>query len=192
MSDRTHAWTLLNEYTKNPNLLKHALAVEAAMRWYAARGGEDVDKWGVVGLLHDFDYERWPTANDHPLQGALILAAAGYPEDMIYAIKSHVPSVGVARLSALDQTLFAVDELCGFITAVALVRPSRSLHDLGSDSVRKKMKDKRFAAGVSREDIVVGAAELGLELDTHISNVIAAMRGIAADLGLAGAAAIAG
>jgi putative nucleotidyltransferase with HDIG domain len=184
--NREAAWSLLNEYTKNPNLIKHAIAVEAAMRWYARHFGEDETLWGIVGLIHDFDYDRWPSPEDHPLRGATILAELGYPENVIYAIKTHAEYLGLPREHLLDRTLFAVDELCGFVTAVALVRPSRSLHEVTSESVRKKMKDKRFAASVSRNDILRGAEELGLELDDHINHVIAAMREIAGELGLDG------
>lgn len=186
MLNREQAWQLLNEYSQNPSLLKHALAVEAAMRWHAERDGHPVETWGVVGLLHDFDYERWPSFPDHPTQGAAILRARGCPEEVVHAIQAHVPDTGLPRETPLDRTLFAVDELCGFITAVALVRPSKALADVTVESVRKKLKDKRFAAGVSRHDIDLGAAELGVDLERHIGNLLAALQPIAAELGLAG------
>ena len=151
------------------------MSVEVAMRAYANTSGEDVEKWGVVGLLHDFDYEKWPTAPDHPLQGSKILAEHGYPDDVIYAIKSHVDQVpDCPRVSALDKTLFACDELCGFVTAVALVRPD-GIHGMTSKSVRKKMKQKSFAEKVNRDDIVNGAEALGVELNEHIQFVIDAL-----------------
>ncbi len=186
--NRDEALELLREYTTNPGLLKHALAVEAAMRAYARRFGADEEKWGIVGLLHDFDYERWPSPPDHPLKGAAILAERGYPEDVIYAIKSHATYLGLERRSPMDKALFAVDELAGFIVAVALVRPNRSLHEVTVEAVRKKMKDKAFARGVNREDIVRGAEELGVDLDEHIAFVIEALKGVARELGLDGAA----
>jgi predicted hydrolase (HD superfamily) len=161
------------------------MAVEAAMRAYARRFGEDEDRWGVVGLLHDFDYERWPNPPDHPLQGAAILKAEGYPADVIYAIKSHVPYLpDCPRISRMDQALYACDELAGFVTAAALVRPQR-LAGLTASSVKKKMKQKSFAAAVDRDDIVRGAEELGVDLDEHIQFVIDAMATQAAELGLA-------
>jgi predicted hydrolase (HD superfamily) len=159
-------------------------AVEAAMRAYARQFGEDEEKWGIVGLLHDFDYERWPDPPDHPLQGAAILQASGYPDDDIYAIKSHADYLtDCPRISPLDKTLYACDELAGFITACAMVRPER-LAGLTAASVKKKLKAKGFAASVNRDDITRGAADLGVELDQHIDFVIAAMQGIAPDLGL--------
>lgn len=182
--DREQAYGLLCEYTANPNLIKHALAVEAAMRAYARHFGEDEEKWGVVGLLHDFDYERWPDPPDHPLQGAAILAARGYPEDVIYAIKAHADYLGLERRTLLDRALYAVDELAGFIVAVALVRPNRSLAEVTVEAVRKKLKDKAFARGVSREDVLRGAEELGIPLEEHIAFVIEALRAIAPELGL--------
>jgi putative nucleotidyltransferase with HDIG domain len=182
--NREEAFALLKEYTQNPNLLKHALAVEAAMRVYARRYGEDEEKWGIVGLLHDFDYERYPTPDKHPETGAAILMEKGYPEDVIYAIRSHAEYLGLERKSPMDKTLFAVDELTGFIVAVALVRPSRSLMEVDVDAVRKKMKQKAFAAAVKREDIIAGAADLRVDLDEHIRVVIEAMQGIAGELGL--------
>ena len=161
------------------------LAVEAAMRAYAAKYGEDVEQWGIVGLLHDFDYERWPDPPDHPLKGAAILAERGYPEEVIYAIKSHADYLpDCPRVSRLDKALYACDELAGFITAVAMVRPER-LDGMKPSSVKKKMKAKGFAAAVKREDIVTGAADLGEPLDEHIQFVIDAMQGAASELGLA-------
>ncbi len=176
---------LLREYTKNENLIRHMLAVEAAMRAYARKFGEDEEKWGTVGLLHDFDYERWPNPPDHPLQGSRILAERGYPEDVIYAIKSHADYLeDCPRRSLLDKALYACDELCGFITACALVRPTR-LEGLTAKSVRKKMKQPSFAANVNRDDIIRGAEDLGVDLNEHIDFCIAAMREVAGELGLA-------
>ena len=185
--NREDAWQLLNEYTKGDSLLKHALSVEAAMRGYARKFGEDEDDWGAVGLLHDFDYERWPTLGDHPNKGSEILREKGYPEWMIRAILSHAMEItGVARESLLEKTLFACDELAGFITAASLVRPSKSILDLEASSVKKRMKDKAFARGVKREDLVDGAALLGIPLEEHIANVIGFMRERADELGLRG------
>jgi len=185
--NRPDAWALLTEYTKSENLLKHALAVEAAVRGYARKFGEDEDDWGVTALLHDFDYERWPTLGDHPNKGSEILRAKGYPEWMIRAVRSHAMEItGVPRETPLEKTLFACDELAGFITAASLVRPSKSVLDLESSSVRKRMKDKAFARGVKREDLVAGAEALGIPLDEHITNVIGFMREKADDLGLRG------
>jgi len=175
---------LLREYTTSDSLIKHMLAVEAAVKAYARRFGEDEEKWGTVGLLHDFDYERWPDPPDHPLKGAEILAERGYPEDVIYAIKSHADYLpDCPRVSRLDKTLYACDELAGFITACALVRPGR-LVGLTPKSVRKKMKQASFAAAVNRDDIVNGAEDLGVELNKHIAFVIAALQEIAPELGL--------
>lgn len=185
--NRQDAWALLCEYTQNPSLIKHALAVEAAMRAYARKFSKDETTWGVVGLLHDFDYERYPDPPDHPLRGAEILQARGYPDDVIYAIKSHADYLGVPRRSALDQALYAVDELAGFITAVALVRPSRNIADVTVASVKKKFKDKAFARAVRREDMLRGAADLGVDLEAHIQLVIDAMKSVAPQLGLDGA-----
>ena len=184
--DRGRAWSLLTEYTQNDRLLKHALAVEAAVRGYAREFGEDEEAWGVVALLHDFDYERWPGADDHPYRGCEILRAQGYPEYVMRAILSHADYTGVARESRLEHTLFACDEMAGFVTAAALVRPSRSVLDLEAKSVRKRMKDKAFARAVSRDDLRQGAEELGLPLDEHIANVIRFLRAAADDLGLRG------
>lgn len=180
--DREAALALLREYTKNENLIKHALAVEAAMRAYARRFGEDEEKWGITGLLHDFDYEMFP--EEHPLRGAAILEEKGYPEDVIYAIKAHADHTGLERKSPLDKALFAVDELTGMIVAVALVRPSKKLADVTVQSVLKKMKDKSFARGVNREDLRRGAEELGIPLEEHIGVVLKAMQEIAPQLGL--------
>lgn len=172
---RNAAYALMCEYTQQDGLRRHMLSVEIAMRAYAEKLGEEVEKWGIVGLLHDFDYERWPTAPDHPLQGAAILTDAGYPQDVIYAIKSHVDDVpDCPRLSALDKTLFACDELSGFITAVALVRPT-GIDGMKAKSVRKKMKQKSFAEKVIREDITSGAEAIGVDLNEHIQFVIDAL-----------------
>lgn len=190
--DRERAWRLLTEFTHSPSLIKHALAVEAAMRFYARKFGEDEDLWGVVGLLHDFDYERWPSLEDHPFRGAEILRERGYPEDVVRAILGHGDHTGVPRDTLMAKTLFAVDEMAGFVTACALVRPGRSILGLEVPSVKKKLKDKAFARGVSREDIEKGARELGVPLDDHIANVIAALTGAASELGLDGRGAEAG
>jgi putative nucleotidyltransferase with HDIG domain len=185
--NRDDAWALLTEYTKSESLLKHALAVEAAVRGYARKFGENEDDWGVTALLHDFDYERWPTLGDHPNKGSDILREKGYPDWMIRAIRSHAVEItGVTRDSLLEKTLFACDELAGFITAASLVRPSKSVLDLEASSVKKRMKDKAFARGVKREDLVEGAALLGLPLEEHIANVIEFMRERADELGLRG------
>ena len=183
---RDLAWGLLNGYTKGEGLLKHALAVEAAVRGYARTFGEDENAWGIVALLHDFDYERWPSLDDHPFRGAEILRERGYPEWVIRAILSHADYSGVPREALLEKTLFACDELAGFVTAASLVRPSRSVLDLEAPSVIKRMKDKAFARGVKREDLRAGADLLGLPLDQHIANVIRFMREQADALGLRG------
>ncbi len=183
---RDGAWDLLTEYTKSESLLKHALGVEAAVRGYARRFGEDETAWGVTALLHDFDYERWPSQEDHPFRGSEILRERGYPEWLIRAILSHADYSGVPRESRLEKTLFACDELAGFVTAASLVRPSRSILDLEAASVMKRMKDKAFARGVSRDDLRAGAALLDLPLDAHIGNVIHFMRDEAEALGLRG------
>ena len=177
---------LLLEYCDSDGLIKHMLAVEAAVRAYARKFGADEEKWGTVGLLHDFDYQRWPDAPDHPLKGAAILKERGYPDDVIYAIKSHADYLQheCPRVSLLDKTLYACDELCGFLTACALIRPER-LAGLKASSVRKKLKQPSFAAAVNRDDITRGAADLGVELEEHIEFCIAAMQGIAGALGLA-------
>lgn len=169
---------LVHEYTKNPGLVNHMLAVEAACRAYARKWGEDEEQWGSVGLLHDFDYERWPNPPDHPLQGSAILRERGYPEEVIYAIKSHADYLtDCPRRSRLDKTLYACDELCGFIVACAHVRPQR-LEGLTAASVKKKLKQPSFAAAVNRDDITRGAADLGVDLDEHITHCIAALQGI--------------
>jgi putative nucleotidyltransferase with HDIG domain len=181
----------MHEYTKSESLRKHMLSVEVAMRAYAQRLGEDVERWALAGLMHDFDYERWPNAEhladaEHPAEGVRILRGLGYPEDILNAILGHAQYSGVPRESPMSKTLFAVDELTGLITATALVRPSKSVHEVDAKSVRKKMKDKAFARGVSREDLVNGAEALGVELDAHIQFVIEAMQSEAEALGLAG------
>jgi len=182
--DRPQAFDLLCEYTQNENLRRHMLAVEAAMRAYAGRFGEDQGRWGLVGLLHDFDYERWPNPPDHPLQGAAILAERGYSADVIYAIKSHADYLhDCPRVSLMDKALYACDELSGFIAACALVRPE-GLLGMQAHSVRKKMKQKSFAAAVNREDIVRGANDLGVEFHEHIQFVIDALSPQAENLGL--------
>ncbi|MGE0042090.1 MAG: HD domain-containing protein [Vicinamibacterales bacterium] len=184
---REPAWALLTEWTTGESLRKHALAVEAAVRGYARRFGEDEDDWGVVALLHDFDYERYPTLGDHPVKGCAHLASLGYPEWATRAILSHAVEItGVTRESRLEHTLFACDEMAGFVTAAALVRPSRSVLDLEASSVRKRMKDKAFARAVPREHLVKGAEEIGLPLEEHIANVIGFMREQADALGLRG------
>jgi predicted hydrolase (HD superfamily) len=183
---RDAAWQLLTEYTKNESLLKHALAVEAAVRGYARMFGEDENGWGIVALLHDFDYERWPSLEDHPYRGSEILRAKGYPEWVIRAILSHADYTGVPREGKLEKALFACDEMAGFVTAASLVRPSRSVLDLEASSVVKRMKDKAFARNVKRDDLRAGAELLGLPLEEHITNVIAFMRGEADALGLRG------
>lgn len=175
---------LVHEYTQNPGLVRHMLAVEAAMRAYARHYEEDEELWGAVGLLHDFDYERWPNPPDHPLQGSRILRDKGYSETLIYAIQSHADYLtDCPRISRLDKALYACDELCGFITAAALVRPNR-LEGMDAASVKKKLKQASFAASVRREDITRGAADLGVDLDQHINFCIAALRPLAAELGL--------
>lgn len=188
---REDALALVHEYTASDSLRKHMLAVEGAMRAYAARFGEDPERWGLAGLLHDFDYERWPNeehspTTGHPSEGVRILRERGVAEDVLQAILGHATYCAVARETPMAKTLFAVDELTGLITATALVKPTKSLNDVDARSVRKKMKDKAFARGVSREDILLGAAELGVELDEHIQFVIDAMRSRADLLGLAG------
>ena len=187
--DRTAAWGLLTEFTQSESLRKHALAVEACMRAYARKFGEDEEKWAAIGLIHDFDYEKWPSLEDHPYQGNRILEERGWPEDVRRAIMSHAEYTGVSRDSQLEKALFACDELAGFITAVALVKPGKSLAEVDANSVRRKMKDKAFARSVNRNDIVQGAAELGVNLEEHIAFCIDAMKAIAAELGLDGSAA---
>ncbi len=188
--NRENAWALLTEYTQSDSLLKHALAVEAAVRGYAGLFGENQDDWGIVALLHDFDYERWPSQEEHPFRGSEILRQKDYPEWMIRAILSHADYSGVPRETRLEKTLFACDEMAGFLTAASLVRPSKSILDLEPASVVKRMKDKAFARAVKREDLRAGAELLGLPLETHIANVIAFMRPHAAALGLRGALSV--
>jgi len=183
---RDEAWALLSEWTQSDSLRKHALAVEAAVRGYARTYGENEDDWGIVALLHDFDYERYPTAADHPFRGCEELRQRGYPEWVMRAILSHASYSGVPRESLLEKTLFACDEMAGFVTAAALVRPTKSVLDLEAPSVIKRMKDKAFARAVPREDIHKGAAELGLPLDEHITNIIRFLRERAGELGLRG------
>jgi putative nucleotidyltransferase with HDIG domain len=184
--NREDTWALLCEYTQSPGLRKHALAVEAAMRAYARRFGEDEEKWAIVGLLHDFDYEIHPTLDQHPQDGAKILQERGYPEDVVYAVLSHAEHLGLERKSPMDKAIYAVDELTGLITAVALVRPTKSLFEVDSAAVRKKMKDKAFARSVNRDDVIKGAEILGVDLDEHITFVIEAMKEVADELGLRG------
>jgi len=183
---RVDAWQLLTEWTAGESLRKHALAVEAAVRGYARLSGANEDDWGLVGLLHDFDYERYPTAADHPFRGCDELRRRGYPEWVMKAILSHANYSGVPRETPLEHTLFACDEMAGFVTAAALVRPSKSVLDLEPASVIKRMKDKAFARAVSRDDLRLGAEELNLALDVHVANVIAALREQAEALGLRG------
>ena len=187
--NRDAAWSLLCEYTQNENLRKHALAVEACVRAYARKNAADEELWGLTALLHDFDYERWPNADrspteEHPSEGVRLLRAAGYPDDVCDAILGHADYTGVPRQTRMARTLFAVDELTGLITATALVKPSRSVHDVDAGGVRKKMKAKAFARGVNRDDVVNGAAELGVDLDEHVRFVIAAMQAESQALGL--------
>ena len=183
---RADAWALLTEFTQNENLRKHALAVEAAVRGYARRFGEDEEAWGMTALLHDFDYDRYPDLKDHPFRGAEILRERGYPEWLIRAVMSHADHTGVARESRLEHTLFACDEMAGFVTAASLIRPSKSVMDLEAKSVVKRMKEKAFARAVNRDDLRRGAEEIGLPLDEHAANVIAFLREKADDLGLRG------
>ena len=194
MSDlpsRDQALALLHEYTQSDSLRKHMLAVEAAMRAYAAKFGEDAERWGLAGLIHDFDYERYPNAEHsptegHPAHGVRLLREHGWPEDILQAILGHGTYTGVARETRMAKALFAVDELTGLVTATALVRPSKSIHEVDARSVKKKMKDKGFARGINRDDVLLGAQELGVDLDEHIQFVVDAMRGSADALGLAG------
>ncbi len=183
---RERAWALMTEYTKSESLRKHMLAVEAAVRGYARQWGENEDEWGIVALLHDFDYERWPDQENHPFRGVEILKARGYPEWVTRAILSHAEYSGVPRESRLEKTLYACDEMSGFVTAAALVRPSKSVLDLEAPSVIKRMKDKAFARAVNRDDLRKGAEEIGLPLSEHVENVIRFMRERADVLGLRG------
>lgn len=186
MKTRDDALAILHQYTKTDSLRKHALAVEQAMRAYAGKYEGDADRWGMAGLLHDFDYEQFPTAAEHPFVGSKILEKEGFDEELRRTILSHANYTGVPRDTVMARALFACDELCGFLTACALVQPTRSLFEVKLASVRKKLKDKAFARTVIREDIFQGAEELGVPLDEHIEFVLAAMRGIAGELGLAG------
>lgn len=190
LPSREDAWKLLCEYTQSESLRKHALAVEACVRAYARKNGADEELWGRAALLHDFDYERWPNAEhradkEHPVEGSSVLRGCGYPEEMIHAILAHADYTGVKRESPLDHTLFACDELAGFLTACALIKPSKKIAEVEAASVKKKLKDKAFARGVNREDVRLGAEELGIPLEEHIATCIAAMREIADQLGLA-------
>ena len=191
LPSRDEALALMHEYTRSDSLRKHMLAVEAAMRAYAAKFGEDAERWGLTGLIHDFDYERYPNSehsatDGHPAHGVRVLRERGWPEDILQAILGHATYSGVTRETRMAKALFAVDELTGLITATALVRPSKSLHEVDARSVRKKMKDKAFARGVNRDDVIQGAQELGVELEDHIQFVVDAMRASADSLGLAG------
>jgi putative nucleotidyltransferase with HDIG domain len=181
--DRQSALELLHEFTATDSLRKHALAVEAAMRAYAEKLGEDVEKWGIVGLLHDFDYEKYPTVPDHPMKGQEVLAQRGYPDDVRRAILSHVPAMNVPRDTPMARVLFACDELCGFVVACALVRPNK-IADLEASSVKKKMKDKAFARTVSREDITLGMTEMQVDPAVHIQFVIDALKKVSTELGV--------
>lgn len=183
---REETWALLNEWVKSPSLIRHCLAVETATRAYARKNGEPEEAWAVVGLIHDFDYEKHPTLDEHPYVGAGVLRELGYPEWVVRAVLSHADDPAYPRETDLEKTLFAVDELTGFISAVALVRPSKAVADVKASSVKKKMKDKAFAAAVKREDLISGAEELGVDLDEHITFVIGAMTENAEALGLAG------
>ena len=194
LPSREETLALMHEYTASESLRKHMLSVEAAMRAYAEKMGEDVARWGTAGLIHDFDYEKFPNnahspTEEHPAEGVRILRSRGYPEDILEAILGHAQYCGVARVTPMAKTLFAVDELTGLITATALVKPTKSVHDVDAKSVRKKMKDKAFARGVSREDVIQGAEELVVDLDEHIAFVIQAMQKNADAIGLAGTAA---
>jgi putative nucleotidyltransferase with HDIG domain len=191
LPSRAETLALMQEYTASESLRKHMLAVEGAMRAYAQKFGEDEERWGTTGLIHDFDYERFPNnshspTEEHPSEGVRVLRSKGYPEDILQAILGHAHYTNTPRESKMAKTLFAVDELTGLITATALVRPTKSVHEVDARSVRKKMKDKAFARGVSREDVVNGASELGVELDEHITFVIGSMQARSADLGLSG------
>jgi putative nucleotidyltransferase with HDIG domain len=191
LPSRADALSLMQEYTASDSLRKHMLSVEAAMRAYAGKLGEDVERWGLTGLIHDFDYERFPNdahspTEEHPAEGVRILRSKGWPEDILEAILGHATYSGVPRRTQMAKTLFAVDELTGLITATALVRPSKSVHEVEAKSVRKKMKDKAFARGVNRDDVLLGVSELGVDLDDHIAFVISAMQRVADSIGLGG------
>ncbi len=179
-------WKLLTEFTQSESLRKHALAVEACMKAYAGKFSADADLWSLVGLLHDFDYDKYPSREGHPYKGSEILKERGYSDEIRRAIMSHAEYTGVTRDTPMEKCLFACDELAGFITAIALVKPSKSLAEVEPKSVRKKMKDKAFARSVSRDDIINGAADLGVDLDEHIAFCIEALKGIAGELGLEG------
>ncbi len=181
---REEAWRLLCEYTQSENLRRHALAVEACMRYYARLWGEDEELWGITGLLHDLDYEQHPSLEEHPFVGMEILRQKGYPEEVVRAVGAHADHTGIPRQTRMEHTLFACDELTGFVTAVALVRPSKKLAEVDVPAVRKKMKDKAFARAVSREELLKGAEEIGLPFEEHVQNVINAMSSIADELGL--------
>jgi putative nucleotidyltransferase with HDIG domain len=182
--NRDVAWSILTEFTKGDSLRKHARAVEASMRAYAARFREDPEGWGIAGMLHDFDYEMHPRAPHHPMKGAEILTARGVPPDIVYAILAHADYSGMPRITLLDRALYACDELTGFVHACALVRPGKVVAGLEPASVRKKLKDKAFARTVNRDDVYRGAAELGVELDAHIAFVVDALAGVAPEVGL--------
>lgn len=186
MPTREDAWVLLCEYTQSESLRKHALAVETVMRAYARKHGEDEEKWGLAGLLHDFDYERYPTAPDHPMKGSEILREHGYPEDLRRAILGHAEYTGVPRDSLLAKGLFACDELTGFVTAVALVKPHKSIFEVDSKSVMKKLKDKAFARSINRDDVYSGASELGVDLAEHIAFIVESLKPVAKQIGLEG------
>jgi putative nucleotidyltransferase with HDIG domain len=191
LPSREQTLALMHEYTASDSLRKHMLAVEGAMRAYAQKFGEDEERWGIAGLIHDFDYERYPNSahsptEEHPSEGVRVLRAKGYPEDILEAILGHAHYTNTPRNSNMAKTLFAVDELTGLVTATALVRPNKSVHDVDARSVRKKMKDKAFARGVNRDDVINGAQELGVDLDEHIAFVISSMQARSADLGLSG------
>lgn len=183
---RDDAWELLTEWVQSSSLRRHCLAVESAMRAYAVKHGEPEDAWGLVGLIHDFDFERHPTLDEHPFVGARVLAEQGYPDWLVEAVLSHADNPAYPRTTSLERTLFAVDELTGFISAVALVRPSRAVADVTAASVKKKMKDRRFAEAIRRDDLIAGAAELGIPFEDHVEFVVHAMAANAEALGLAG------
>ena len=188
MSNRQRAWDILNEYTKTPALIRHALSVEAPMRHYAKLTGADEEQWGIAGLLHDFDYERWPQPPEHTREGAKILRSRGWPEELILCAMSHASYSGIPRSTQMAKALFAVDELTGLITAAALVRPTKDIRDITEiKSIKNKFKDKAFAAGVNRQEVIEGAEALGVDLwNEHVPLVLEAMKGIAAELGLDG------
>lgn len=184
--NRDHAFNIIKKYVANEGLIKHMLSVESAMQFYAEKFGQDIEKWRITGLLHDFDWEIHPSAEEHPIAGAQILRKEGVPEEIVKAILTHADHTGIPRTTLMEKTLYACDEITGLITAVALVRPSHSLYDLEYKSIKNKWKDKSFAAGANREEMLRGAEELGIDLQEHVSNIILAMRTIAEDLDLAG------